>query len=41
MIFIVKFLNILSFYILNTYSADCEKLKMPSDEEWTTWLNNI
>ena len=29
------------FISFNLYSADCEKPKMPTDEEWNSWLSNI
>ena len=38
------FLKPLLFFIFitfNIFASDCEKPKMPSDNEWNTWLENI
>jgi len=37
----IKFLIFLVFISLNIYAADCEKPKMPSDNEWNSWLSTI
>ena len=37
----VKFLIIFISISFSISAADCEKPKMPSDEEWKIWLNNI
>ena len=29
------------FISFKSYAADCEKPKMPTDEEWNSWLSNI
>ncbi len=38
---IVKYLALFVFITFNIYAADCEKPKMPSDNEWNTWLTII
>ena len=38
---IFKFVIFFLFLTFNAYSADCEKPKMPSDDEWNIWLENI
>ena len=38
---IIKFVIIFLFISFSVYSADCEKPKMPTDEEWNSWLTNI
>ena len=37
----LKFLIIFIFLSFQAQSKDCEKPKMPSDNEWNTWVNNI
>ena len=34
----VIFFVFISFYV---YATDCEKPKMPTDDEWNNWLTNI
>ena len=36
-----KFLIFFLFITFKIYAVDCEKPKMPSDEEWNSWLINI
>jgi len=38
---IFRFVILFLFISFNLYSADCEKPKMPTDEEWNSWLSNI
>ena len=38
---IIKFLIFFVFITFNIYAAECEKPKMPSDDEWNNWLTNI
>ena len=38
---IIKFVIFFVFVSFNVYSADCEKPKMPTDDEWNSWLTNI
>ena len=38
---IIRFVILFLFISFNLYSADCEKPKMPTDEEWNSWLSNI
>ena len=38
---IIKFVIIFLFISFNVYSADCEKPKMPTDDQWNNWLSNI
>ena len=38
---IIRFVILFLLISFNLYSADCEKPKMPTDEEWNNWLTNI
>ena len=38
---IFRFVLIFLFISFNAYSTDCEKPKMPTDDEWNNWLSNI
>ena len=38
---IIRFIIFFVFISFKSYSADCEKPKMPTDEEWNNWLTNI
>ena len=37
----LRFIVITIFVSFNLQAADCEKPKMPSDEVWNTWLEDI
>ena len=36
-----RYLFIFVLFTFNIYAADCEKPKMPSADEWNSWLTNI
>ena len=38
---IVRFVIFFVFISFNIYATDCEKPKMPTDDEWNSWLTNI
>ena len=38
---IIKFVIFFLFISFNIYATECEKPKMPTDDEWNTWLSNI
>ena len=38
---IIKFILFFIFITFNVYATDCEKPKMPSDNEWNNWLKEI
>ena len=38
---IIRFIIFFVFISFKSYATDCEKPKMPTDEEWNSWLTNI
>ena len=38
---IIRFIILFVFVSFKSYATDCEKPKMPTDEEWNSWLTNI
>ena len=38
---IIRLIIFFIFISFKSYSADCEKPKMPTDEEWNSWLTKI
>ncbi len=38
---IVRILVLMTFFSFNLFASDCEKPKMPNDNEWDSWINNI
>ena len=38
---IIRFIIFFIFISFKSYATDCEKPKMPTDEEWKSWLTNI
>ena len=38
---IIRFIVFFIFISFKSYATDCEKPKMPTDEEWNSWLTNI
>ena len=37
----LRFLLFFTFLTFKIFASDCEKPKMPSDDEWDKWLNKI
>ena len=38
---IIRFIIFFVFISFKSYATDCEKPKMPTDEEWNNWLTSI
>ena len=38
---IIRFIIFFVFISFKSYATDCEKPKMPTDEEWNSWLTKI
>ena len=38
---IIRFVIFFLFISFNIYATDCEKPKMPTDDEWNIWLSKI
>ena len=37
----LRFLLIFTFLSFKIYASDCEKPKMPTNEEWNSWLIDV